>query len=63
MGGETEERNEPLVEDEDFYLENGLMVFTAAYLRKRGFCCQSGLPPLPLWVSGGAMKRRAAEAR
>ncbi|HMK30522.1 MAG TPA: DUF5522 domain-containing protein [Terriglobales bacterium] len=52
MGGETEERNEPLVEDEDFYLENGLMVFTAAYLRKRGFCCQSGCRHCPYGFQG-----------
>lgn len=25
----------------DFYLENGLMVFTAAYLLKRGSCCHN----------------------
>lgn len=24
---------------EDFYLENGLVVFTAKYLIKRGYCC------------------------
>jgi hypothetical protein len=24
---------------EDYYFENGLMVFTEAYHRKRGFCC------------------------
>ena len=25
----------------DYYLENGLMVFTEAYHLKRGYCCQS----------------------
>lgn len=25
----------------DFYFENGLMVFTAAYLRRRGYCCDN----------------------
>jgi hypothetical protein len=24
---------------EDYYFENGLMIFTEAYHRKRGFCC------------------------
>jgi hypothetical protein len=27
-------------EGEDYYLESGLMVFTSAYHRKRGYCCQ-----------------------
>ncbi|HXZ80041.1 MAG TPA: DUF5522 domain-containing protein [Terriglobales bacterium] len=48
MSGETgEERNGDLVEGEHFYFENGLMVFTAAYLQKRGFCCQSGCRHCP----------------
>ncbi len=34
-----EEEPKPLVQDEDFYLENGLMVLTENYLRKRGYCC------------------------
>ena len=33
--------NDLLVEGIDFYYENGLMVFTAEYLRKRGYCCRS----------------------
>ena len=28
-----------LVEGVDYYMENGFMVFTAIYLRKRGYCC------------------------
>ena len=28
------------IEDEDYYFdENGLMVLTSEYLRKRGYCC------------------------
>ncbi len=27
------------VDAEDFYFENGLLVFTEAYHRKRGYCC------------------------
>ena len=30
-----------LVEGVDYYMENGFMVFTAHYLRNRGYCCQS----------------------
>jgi len=29
----------PLVEGEDYYLENGMMVFTSAYLLRREYCC------------------------
>jgi hypothetical protein len=32
---------------EDFYMENGLLVFTAAYHRKRGYCCNSGCRHCP----------------
>lgn len=34
-------------EDSDFYYENGLVVFTAKYLRERGFCCRSGCRHCP----------------
>lgn len=36
-----------LNEGEDYYLENGLMVFTAKYHLKRGYCCQSGCRHCP----------------
>lgn len=36
-----------LVEGEDYYIENGLYVFTAQYLLKRGYCCQSGCRHCP----------------
>lgn len=32
---------------EDFYYENGLVVFTAAYHTKRGYCCNSGCRHCP----------------
>lgn len=34
-------------EGEDYYFENGLMVFTAAYHLKRGYCCGSGCRHCP----------------
>ena len=37
----------PLIEGLDYYYENGLMVFTAHYLRNRGYCCQSGCRHCP----------------
>ncbi|MFN3530044.1 MAG: DUF5522 domain-containing protein [Bacteroidia bacterium] len=37
-----------LVEGEDFYFnEHGLMVFTARYHQKRGYCCKSGCRHCP----------------
>lgn len=38
----------PILEEGlDYYLENGLMVFTAAYLLKRGYCCERGCRHCP----------------
>lgn len=34
-------------EDEDFYFDGPYLVFTEAYHRKRGFCCQSGCRHCP----------------
>lgn len=31
----------------DFYVENGLLVYTAAYHLKRGYCCGSGCRHCP----------------
>lgn len=42
---------EPLVEGVDYYLENGLFVFTAKYLRERGYCCESGCRHCPYGYS------------
>ena len=36
-----------LIEGIDFYLENGLVVFTSQYLRDRGYCCTSGCRHCP----------------
>ncbi|HEV7682677.1 MAG TPA: DUF5522 domain-containing protein [Pyrinomonadaceae bacterium] len=38
---------EPLQEGLDYYIENGLFVFTATFLRKRGYCCDSGCRHCP----------------
>ena len=35
------------VEGEDYYLEGGLLVFTALYHLKRGYCCESGCRHCP----------------
>ncbi|MBI3649768.1 MAG: hypothetical protein HY231_01830 [Acidobacteria bacterium] len=36
-----------LIEGIDYYWENGLMVFTSAYLLRRGYCCNSGCRHCP----------------
>lgn len=40
-------KSNPLVEGEDFYIEDGLYVFTDKYLLKRGFCCKNGCRHCP----------------
>ena len=34
-------------EDEDFYMDGPYLVFTAAFHRKRGYCCESGCRHCP----------------
>jgi hypothetical protein len=38
---------EPKILPGDFYFDNGLMVFTAIYHRRRGYCCDSGCRHCP----------------
>ena len=42
MSSKDDKANEPL-----YYIENGLIVFTAAYHLKRGYCCKSGCRHCP----------------
>ena len=37
----------PLVEGEDYYLDNGLMVLTERYHLRRGYCCEQGCRHCP----------------
>jgi len=39
--------SETLKDGEDFYLERGFLVFTEAFLRRRGYCCESGCRHCP----------------
>ncbi len=34
-------------EEDDFYMENGFVVFTEKHHRKRGYCCKSGCRHCP----------------
>ena len=45
---------------DDYYIENGLMVLTAAFLRKRGYCCGNGCRHCPY---SEAEKRRQLEKK
>jgi hypothetical protein len=36
-----------LIEAKDYYIENGFYVFTAEYLKGRGYCCKSGCRHCP----------------
>ena len=42
-----ESKQEKLIEGVDYYFENGLMVLTANFLLKRGYCCKSGCRNCP----------------
>ena len=37
----------PVVEGEDYYWEGSYMVFTAHFLQRRGYCCESGCRHCP----------------
>ncbi|HLC62978.1 MAG TPA: DUF5522 domain-containing protein [Candidatus Nanoarchaeia archaeon] len=36
-----------LVENEDYYFEDGKLVFTSKYLKDRRYCCESGCRHCP----------------
>ena len=50
----TDQPEEPkLVEGIDYYIDDsGLLVFTADYLLKRGFCCEQGCRHCPYSKEG-----------
>ena len=39
-----------LVENEDYYMDHGLMVLTARYHLRRGYCCEQGCRHCP-WIA------------
>ncbi len=53
--------SDDLVEGVDYYMENGFTVFTAIYLQKRGFCCQSGCRHCPYGFEATQAERKAQE--
>src|SRR5215218_9468143 len=44
---ETNDEREVLTEGDDYYFEDGLMVLTAQYLLRRGYCCEQGCRNCP----------------
>jgi len=43
----TQEEQVDLQEGIDYDMEQGLLVFTATFLQKRGYCCESGCRHCP----------------
>jgi hypothetical protein len=52
-----------LVAGKDYYLEGSKMVFTADFLRRRGFCCESGCRHCPYGFGPEGLKKRLAEQK
>jgi len=48
----TDPTNTELLLNEDYYYEGPYLVFTAAYHRKRGYCCGSGCRHCPYDENG-----------
>ncbi len=46
-GKNSPAENSKFVEGVDYYFENGLMVLTAHFLLKRGYCCGNGCRHCP----------------
>ena len=45
---EDRNKNKPeFIENEDYYFENGLMVLTEYFLKKRGYCCENNCRHCP----------------
>jgi hypothetical protein len=50
---DTDEKKSELVEGEDFYREGPYIVFTEKFLKKRGYCCESGCRHCPYGLKPG----------
>jgi urocanate hydratase len=40
-------KGKPSIEADDYYLEDGMYIFTQKYLLRRGHCCQNGCRHCP----------------
>lgn len=55
--------NQQPKQGEDYYIEDGFLVFTAFYLQKRGYCCQSGCRHCPYGFFKTKNDTKRAEGR
>ncbi|HVS33013.1 MAG TPA: DUF5522 domain-containing protein [Thermoanaerobaculia bacterium] len=53
--------SDALIEGKDFYYEGPYMVFTEDYLRRRGYCCESGCRHCPYGYVRGEKPERSDE--
>lgn len=62
MSGENKNLDNPvLVEGEDYYVEDGFMIFTAHYLLNRGYCCEHGCRHCPYGYAGPKRDERGGD--
>jgi hypothetical protein len=47
-------KTEKFIEDVDYYFENGLMVLTERFLKRRGYCCGNNCRHCPYQKTGTA---------
>ena len=47
-----------LIEGKDYYFEDGRMVFTEDFLRRRGSCCECGCRHCPYGFGPEGLKRK-----
>ncbi len=51
-----------LVENEDYYLDHGLMVLTARYHLRRGYCCEQGCRHCPYATEANDNSRKDVDS-
>jgi hypothetical protein len=57
----SNKKSNKLIESEDFYFENGLMVLTEKYHLKRGYCCKSGCRHCPYGFKSDKLEDRVKD--
>jgi hypothetical protein len=53
---------QPVLDEEDYYMDGLYLVFTAAYHLKRGYCCGSGCRHCPYGSAGKAAGKSQEES-
>jgi Family of unknown function (DUF5522) len=52
------QKADELLEGRDYYMESGNMVFTADFLRRRGYCCESGCRHCPYGFGPEGLRKK-----